>query len=283
MNTQNDTPSSQAGTLLIVGSGSVSDLAAQRIAARGYNVERAIGARDAVSRVSAGEVSVILLDLANGQTTLDLADTLMGLPACPPIVILDGDPTIERVVAALRIGVMDYLSVTDGEAEIVDRLTTQLAKSQAALTRTSAIRREPAARLKDASPTASALPGLDLNSARRMLIIEDVPILLSSVELNLIEALIQRAPNLVTYQEMARAAFPNTPDVEHALRLLRPHIARLRRKFESVHNTRWRISNFRGQGYVLQRIGTPINLSAPPRQADAPATPSESAKEESAV
>jgi hypothetical protein len=35
----------------------------------------------------------------------------------------------------------------------------------------------------------------------------------------------------------------------------------LRRKFESVHNTRWRISNFRGQGYVLQRIGVPINLA----------------------
>ncbi len=94
-----------------------------------------------------------------------------------------------------------------------------------------------------------------------MLVIEDVPILLSSIELNLIEALIQRAPNLVTYVEMARIAFPNTQDVEHALRLLRPHIARLRRKFESVHNTRWRISNFRGQGYVLQRIGAPIGMS----------------------
>ena len=96
-----------------------------------------------------------------------------------------------------------------------------------------------------------------------MLIIEDVPVLLSSIELNLIEALIERAPNLVTYEEMARIAFPNTGDVEHALRLLRPHIARLRRKFESVNNTRWRISNFRGQGYVLQRIGTPIGSMRP--------------------
>jgi DNA-binding winged helix-turn-helix (wHTH) protein len=60
---------------------------------------------------------------------------------------------------------------------------------------------------------------------------------------------------------MARIAFPNTTDVDHALRLLRPHIARLRRKFESIHNTRWRISNFRGQGYVLQRIGAPIGMA----------------------
>jgi DNA-binding response OmpR family regulator len=265
MSTHNDSTSGDAGTLLIVGSSDMSDLASQRISGRGYRVERALGAREAVSRVSNGEANVILLDLSGGQASLDLADTLMGLPACPPIVVLDSDPKIERVVAALRIGVVDYLSTADGETEIVDRLTTQLAKAQAALTRSHMARVEAAPRARESSlGGTSGLPGLELNAARRMLIIEDVPILLSSIELNLIEALIQRAPNLVTYEEMARVAFPSTNDVEHALRLLRPHIARLRRKFESVHNTRWRISNFRGQGYVLQRIGAPVNLALRP-------------------
>jgi DNA-binding response OmpR family regulator len=258
MNNTNPGESIQAGLLLIVGSSPLSESVGQRIVSRGYNVERAASSRDAVARVSNGEVTVILLDLSSGQTSLDLADTLQGLPVCPPVVVLDGAPTIDRVVDALRIGVTDYLSTTDGESEILDRLTSQLAKAQAALIKPAAVRREAPVR-KEA--TGSGLPGLDLNSARRMLVIEDVPILLSSIELNLIEALIQRAPNLVTYEEMARIAFPNTPDVEHALRLLRPHIARLRRKFESVHNTRWRISNFRGQGYVLQRIGAPIGMA----------------------
>lgn len=260
MNTQNEGLLGEASTLLVVGAGEEGEIAAQRIAARGYRVERAAGAREAVSRVSNGEASVILLDLTGGQTSLDLADTLMGLPSCPVIVVLDSDPRIERVVTALRIGVVDYLSTADGEGEVIDRLTTQLTKAQAAL-RSAQIRQDVTPRSRESSNgAASALPGLDLNAARRMLIIEDVPILLSSIELNLIEALIQRAPNLVTYEEMARVAFPSTSDVEHALRLLRPHIARLRRKFESVHNTRWRISNFRGQGYVLQRIGAPVNL-----------------------
>jgi DNA-binding response OmpR family regulator len=263
MNTHNESVSTHAGTLLVVSASAAGDAAAQRIAERGYRVEKAAGAREAVSRVSNGEASVILLDLTSGLSSLDLADTLMGLPACPPIIILDSDPKIERVVAALRIGVVDYLSLADGDAEIVDRLTTQLAKAQAATTRASLSRHELPSRMRESAngSPASGLPGLELNAARRMLIIEDVPILLSSIELNLIEALIQRAPNLVTYEEMARVAFPNTTDVEHALRLLRPHIARLRRKFESVHNTRWRISNFRGQGYVLQRIGAPVNLA----------------------
>jgi DNA-binding response OmpR family regulator len=250
----------QAGLLLIVGNSALSESVGQRIVSRGYNIEKAASSRDAVARVSNGEVTVILLDLSSGLATLDLADTLQGLPVCPPIVILDAAPAIERVVDALRIGVTDYLSTSDGETEILDRLTSQLAKAQAALIKPAAIRREAPAR-KEGVVSSGALPGLDLNSARRMLVIEDVPILLSSIELNLIEALIQRAPNLVTYVEMARIAFPNTQDVEHALRLLRPHIARLRRKFESVHNTRWRISNFRGQGYVLQRIGAPIGMS----------------------
>ena len=251
----------QAGLLLIVGNSTLSETVGQRIVSRGYNIERAASSRDAVARVSNGEVTVILIDLSSGQTSLDLADTLQGLPVCPPIVVLDNSPTIERVVDALRIGVTDYLSVGDGEVEILDRLTSQLAKAQAALIKPVAPRREAPSRKESGGGAAAGLPGLDLNSARRMLVIEDVPILLSSIELNLIEALIQRAPNLVTYEEMARIAFPNTQDVEHALRLLRPHIARLRRKFESVHNTRWRISNFRGQGYVLQRIGAPIGVA----------------------
>ena len=247
----------QAGLLLVVGTSKTSDMIAQRITSRGYRVDVTSSARDAVSRVSLGEVSAILLDLTSLQASLDLADTLMGLPACPPIIILDTAPTIERVVGALRIGVADYLSINDGESEIIDRLTAQLAKSQNE-GRIAPARLDAPMRLTEGISN-SKLPGLDLNAARRMLIIEDVPILLSSIELNLIEALIERAPNLVTYEEMARIAFPNTADVEHALRLLRPHIARLRRKFESVNNTRWRISNFRGQGYVLQRIGTPIS------------------------
>lgn len=262
MTAQNDASMTTSGTLLIVGGGVMSEAAAQRIASRGYEIDKAHGAREAVSRVSNGEATIILLDLTTGQASLDLGDTLMGLPACPPIVVLDHEPKIDRVVAALRIGVVDYLTVSDGENEIVDRLTTQLAKAQASSARAAATRAETPARPREQAngSATSVLPGLDLNAARRMLIIEDVPILLSSIELNLIEALIQRAPNLVTYEEMARVAFPSTNDVEHALRLLRPHIARLRRKFESVHNTRWRISNFRGQGYVLQRIGAPVNL-----------------------
>ncbi len=262
MTAQDDISTSTSGTLLIVGGGAMSEAAAQRIASRGYDIDKAHGAREAVSRVSNGDATIILLDLTTGQTSLDLGDTLMGLPACPPIIVLDHEPKIERVVDALRIGVVDYLTVADGENEIVDRLTTQLAKAQAHTARAAATRTEAPARPREFvnGNANSILPGLDLNAARRMLIIEDVPILLSSIELNLIEALIQRAPNLVTYEEMARVAFPSTNDVEHALRLLRPHIARLRRKFESVHNTRWRISNFRGQGYVLQRIGAPVNL-----------------------
>jgi hypothetical protein len=72
----------------------------------------------------------------------------MGLPACPPIVVLDSDPKIERVVAALRIGVVDYLSMADGETEIVDRLTTQLAKAQAALARAHLARHEATPRIR---------------------------------------------------------------------------------------------------------------------------------------
>ena len=113
-----------------------------------------------------GESTIILLDLTANLTSLDLGDTLMGLPACPPIVVLDNEPLIERVVAALRIGVVDYLTVSDGENEIVDRLTTQLAKAQASTSRANASRAEAPARQRESAngSATSVLPGLDLNA-----------------------------------------------------------------------------------------------------------------------
>ncbi|GIV83246.1 MAG: hypothetical protein KatS3mg052_0253 [Candidatus Roseilinea sp.] len=245
-------------TLLIIGAGQASEQIAQKMVERGYPVAQASGAREAVSRVSAGGVSMILLNLTNGHATLELADTLMGLPSCPPIAVLDQNPTVERVVAALRIGVADYLSPSDGEDEIIRRLAAHLDKARGAA-RQAPAPQEPAPHGKAQSNGATqGLTGLELNTARRLLILEDTPILLSTIELSLVELLIQRKPNVVTYEELSRAAFPSITDNEHALRLLRPHIARLRRKFEAVQNARWRIANLRSRGYALRRIGAPL-------------------------
>ena len=92
---------SQAGLLLVVGLSKTADMIVQRVTSRGYHVDVTGSARDAVSRVSVGEVSTILLDLTSGHASLDLADTLMGLPACPPIVARRPSPGAPAFVFAL--------------------------------------------------------------------------------------------------------------------------------------------------------------------------------------
>ncbi len=66
MNNQRTGEPIQAGLLLIVGNSALSESVGQRIISRGYNIEQAASSRDAVARVSNGEVTVILLDLSNG-------------------------------------------------------------------------------------------------------------------------------------------------------------------------------------------------------------------------
>lgn len=260
----------QLKTLLMIGSDQFGNQIGNLIEQSGYAVAQASSARDAVSRISRGEANVVLLDLTAGHASLELADLLLGLPACPPIVILDREPSMDRVIAAMRMGVTDYLFLSEGDRQVADRLIAHLAHTQP--------RAHEAATSHDTAPVgqekrngaAQDLTGLDLNVARRVLTLENVPILLSAIELSLMELLVRRAPSLVTYEEMADVVFPNTSDVEHALRLLRPHIARLRRKFESVPNARWRIANLRGQGYALQRIGAPAGFhTIQPAKADA--------------
>jgi len=254
------------GTLLVVGAGEASNRLAALVAEQGYRAHTVSSMRDAVSAVVNSQADAVLLDLASGQVMLDLADTLMGLPFCPPVVVLDSEPDLKRVIAALRIGVSDYLFVSDGEQELVSRLVMHIEKGRAAAE--AARQREEGGVLRPSANGARSATGLELNAARRVLLVEDVPILLSAIELSLVETLIQNASQLVTYDELMQAAFPAITDKEHALRLLRPHIARLRRKFESVPNARWRIANFRSQGYILQRIGVP--LSSPPKPSATP-------------
>jgi DNA-binding response OmpR family regulator len=260
------------GTLLIVGAGEASNRLAALVAEQGYRAHTVSSMRDAVSAVVNSQADAVLLDLASGQVMLDLADTLMGLPFCPPVVVLDSEPDLKRVIAALRIGVSDYLFVSDGEQELVSRLVMHIEKGRAAAE--AARQREEGGVLRPSANGARSATGLELNAARRVLLVEDVPILLSAIELSLVETLIQHASQLVTYDELMQAAFPAVTDKEHALRLLRPHIARLRRKFESVPNARWRIANFRSQGYILQRVGVPISKpAAAPETKPAEASP----------
>jgi two-component system response regulator DctR len=260
------------GTLLVVGAGVASNRLAALVAEQGYRAHTVSSMRDAVSAVVNSQADAVLLDLASGQVMLDLADTLMGLPFCPPVVVLDSEPDLKRVIAALRIGVSDYLFVSDGEQELVSRLVMHIEKGRAAAE--AARQREEGGVLRPSANGARSATGLELNAARRVLLVEDVPILLSAIELSLVETLIQHASQLVTYDELMQAAFPAVTDKEHALRLLRPHIARLRRKFESVPNARWRIANFRSQGYILQRVGVPISKpAAAPETKPAEASP----------
>lgn len=251
-------------TLLLIGASEFAKRIGNLIEQHEYSVVQASSARDAVSHISRGGIGLVLLDLTEGRASLELADTLLGLPSCPPIVVLDSEPSTERLLAAMRIGITDCLFVSEGDHRISERLKEHLDKAQARAhihsSHASEASKTTNGRVESHNNgTAHGLAGLDLNAARRILTIENVPIMLSSIELSLIELLMQRAPGGATYEEMARVAFPTTKDIEHALRLLRPHIARLRRKFESVHNARWRIVNMRRQGYALRRIGAPID------------------------
>jgi DNA-binding response OmpR family regulator len=268
------------GTLLVVGAGEASSRLTPLLNEQGYRVHAVSSMRDAVSAVVNSQADAVLLDLTSGQVMLDLADTLMGLPFYPPIIVLDNEADLKRVVAALRIGVSDYLFVSDGDQELVSRLVAHIEKGRTAADL--ARQREEGGILRPSTNGARSTTGLELNAARRVLLVEDVPILLSAIELSLVETLIRNASQLVTYDELMQAAFPAITDKEHALRLLRPHIARLRRKFESVPNARWRIANFRSQGYILQRIGVPLSNLPKPPAAPEPAAAPESAAESQA-
>jgi len=230
------------GTLLVIGN---TDQIAPLLTEQGYNVMTVSGIREAVAAVVGGQADAVLLNLAGGQAKLDLADSLMGIPTRPPIVVLDERVDALSVRAAMRLGLTDYLFIDDGQAEIVGRLIAHIQNGREAKQSSDLWRQGQNSREHD----------LELRIERRLLLIGTEPVQVSGTELLIAEAFISNQPHLVTYDELMRTVFPGIEDKEHAMRLLRPHVGRLRRKIEGVPGSPWRIENVRGQGYLLRRAG----------------------------
>ncbi len=106
--------------------------------------------------------------------------------------------------------------------------------------------------VRAATSTLITMPGFHWDPAIHVIYVGNGYLRLSPVEGRMFDLLLTRRNRTVLLEELIAAAF-NRPDmdVNQGVKLLRPHMMRLRNKLEQFPELSHRIINLRGSGYMF--------------------------------
>jgi DNA-binding response OmpR family regulator len=211
------------------------------VGTEGHQVITAYDGLTAVRRFREERPDIVLLDLAMpGPDGFTVAGRIRA-EGDAPIVVVSGESSEEAKVRALGIGADDYLVKPFGRAELLARIAAVMRRAE----------RMPvqSASPGDPDPGATTIQAgsLVLDVGRHEARVGDLPLDLTPIEYRLAEALVRANGDLVPHLRLVRAGWPAEADPD--LLWLKPHVARLRRKIESLGGPQ--ILAVRGVGYRL--------------------------------
>ena len=182
--------------------------------------------------------------------------------ALPPTLLFDHDGNnIQLVIKALQMGVQEYILASEPieQRELRARIMAErLCALENVLPMSVA---QPVTRLAALAPqppvqkaTATTPPASDFrwDPETHMIYAQDKYVRLSPVEGRVFDMLLAKRNRTVTIEELIREALMRSDlDVDTGIRLLRPHMMRLRNKLQSSPRLAHRIVNVRGSGYMF--------------------------------
>jgi len=247
-----------------------------------YDVVPAINPEDALRKLGVLTFEVVITDLRfSGIDGVHLLREIQRRWPDTITIVLTAYPSLESAVAALRAGAHDYLSkpcppsdirhsVQEGldkrrglarRLELMQVLERQLMEGLRAIRGDVALIRAGTGELPPL-PQTGHLPerregrilragSFIIDFERHEALLGDIPLDLTPTEFDILGALVERAPAVLSPQEIARRVFEyNVSEVE-ARELVRWHIHHLRRKLELDPDQPQMLKNVRGVGYKL--------------------------------
>ncbi|MCL5998086.1 MAG: winged helix-turn-helix domain-containing protein [Chloroflexi bacterium] len=180
--------------------------------------------------------------------------------ALPPTLLLDQDGNnIQLVIKALQMGVQEYVLASEPAAQrelrariMAERLCSL--ESQLPQSVAQSVARPPAPASQPPIQTVAAAPSSDFrwDPETHMIYVQDKYVRLSPVEGRVFDMLLAKRNRTVTIEELIREAMMRSDlDMDAGIRLLRPHMMRLRNKLQNAPRLAHRIVNVRGSGYMF--------------------------------
>lgn len=247
-----------------------------------YDVVSAVNAEDALRKLGVLTFEVVITDLRfQGIDGIHLLREIQRRWPDTITIVLTGYPALESAVAALRAGAHDYLvkpcppaevrrSVQEGLAkrrglgrrvELMQALEKQLIDGLRAIRGDMPLVRGATGELPPLPQTGRLTEhrsgrllragSFIIDYEQHEALLGDIPLDLTPTEFDILSVLVERAPAVLSPQEIARRVFDyNVSEVE-ARELVRWHIHHLRRKLELDPDQPHMLKNVRGVGYKL--------------------------------
>ncbi|MCW2670149.1 MAG: DNA-binding response regulator [Frankiales bacterium] len=198
--------------------------------ARGFDVDVALGGREALSSASSRPPDVVVLDL--GLPDLDGLEVLEGLRGWTsvPVIVLSAREDQREKVAALDAGADDYVTKPFGMDELLARVRAAVRRAQPA---------------PEAPVVKTEHFTVDL--AARRVTSPDGEVRLTPTEWHLLEVLVRAQGRMVSQKQLLREVWG--PAYEKETHYLRVYFAQLRRKLEPEPSHPVHLITEPGMGY----------------------------------
>lgn len=234
----------------------------------GYYVETASSGEEALEHLRTSPFHLVLLDLVmEGVGGIEVMREIKSHFPETVIVILTAHATVESAVEALRWGAYDYLLKPCSAEELEKTVREGLRKRWMERRRVEILSRleegvrtlhaiaqgeeSPPPAREEGSPEVLEIGPLIIDQARYIVTWEGQPLELTSTEFAILSHLAGRAEQVVSCQSLIYEVYGYRCSENEARRVIRPHISRLRAKFEpDPRNPRY-LLNVRGRGYKL--------------------------------
>jgi DNA-binding response OmpR family regulator len=204
--------------------------------AQSYNLTEATTGDEGLEMARATDPDLILLDInMPGMSGLDVCRKLRAEGSLVPIIMLTAkSDTIDKVVG-LEVGADDYVTKPFEVRELMARIGAHLRRSDA-----------------DAVGEASSksrreFPGLVIDISRRQVWRDDVEVVLTVTEFNVLALLTSRPGQVFSRSELLRDVWGYDVDIE--TRTVDAHVYRLRKKIEVDSEKPQYVHSVPGIGY----------------------------------
>ncbi len=246
----------------------------------GYQVEGVASAEKALARLRQKPYDLMLVDLRMpGMGGVRLMERARQIHPDLLIIVLTGHASLESAIAAIKTQATDYLLKPASTREIVETVASVLDAHRQTLRRRRLMHligqvvnefREQEILVdkppvvvdhsEDPLPSKESVlivPPLLLDRQRHVLMLAGVasdPITLTDGEQAVLACLMSHPHHVFTCAQIARVAWGYEVAEQQAKNMVRPHISRLRQKFETLGADPYLLRTVRGRGYVLVSV-----------------------------
>jgi len=183
------------------------------LSAQGFAIYEAANGQDAINAVLANHPDIIILDL--GLPDFDGIEVTRRLRewSQTPIIILSVRETENDKIAALDAGADDYLTKPFSTGELMARMRVVMRRMTN----------------KPDDPVLQ-VGSLKMDVSRRIVTVDENPILLTPTEYEILRLLLQNAGRVLTHHQLLKQVWGTSYESE--MHILRVNISNLRRKIE---------------------------------------------------